>query len=328
MKKFIYTFALFVMALSLRGQSFGHFTIDTTNRLKFGNAVLDMQVWNNDWTNAATKKDLKLSDAYPKIAKGKSYELSGYMLLNGAVKAEYTETMKFLGKDTCEVSITFKPPSDFKFRGVNMYITLPFREYKDGVYFDNSRFEFGQESVGRVSKSVKEAKFVGAKGIFRLVGDPVKFLMQDNRNYKSQSASLRLDLKKDAEGVYKTTFKLKFAPHIFENVDLSKISNSKLCAGNLPRGKVRFGALSYSLPSSDDCVEVPADGEIEIPLKSSRMGALYILSAFEGNEKLEGDVGKITPVGDGVGGECVVSANQVNRFGDDSVQSLWRCVTP
>lgn len=75
-EKFALTF-LFLMAAPLlaaapKPAKYGNFEVDSAGRLCFGDAVLDFQVWNEDWSQAVERKALKNFEGYPHIKKDQS----------------------------------------------------------------------------------------------------------------------------------------------------------------------------------------------------------------------------------------------------------------
>ena len=92
-EKFALTF-LFLMTAPLlaaapKPAKYGNFEVDSAGRLCFGDAVLDFQVWNEDWSQAVERKALKNFEGYPHIKKGSEFRSSGVLLANGKKKFSY-----------------------------------------------------------------------------------------------------------------------------------------------------------------------------------------------------------------------------------------------
>ena len=206
---------------------FGNFEVDSAGRLGFGEIVLDLQVWNKDWSQAVERGSLKNAEGYPKIEKGASFHSAGTLMANGADKFEYSESLNFPSKDVCEFSAEHNLNTD-GYRYVDITFSVPLDECKEGIFFDGKRVEIPEkdESFSRSSK-VKNLQVDFADGTVALEGNMDLFI-QDNRRFNSSTVSFRIFFRKNPEGKNRVAFKIAYNPHKYSVVDLKKYFNSKL----------------------------------------------------------------------------------------------------
>ena len=301
---------------------FGNFEVDSAGRLGFGEIVLDLQVWNKDWSQAVERGSLKNAEGYPKIEKGASFHSAGTLMANGADKFEYSESLNFPSKDVCEFSAEHNLNTD-GYRYVDITFSVPLDECKEGIFFDGKRVEIPEkdESFSRSSK-VKNLQVDFAGGTVALEGNMDLFI-QDNRRFNSSTVSFRIFFRKNPEGKNRVAFKIAYNPHKYSVVDLKKYFNSKLDCGKPPRGKRSWGKIFYDVSQSDECLEIPAGGEAEISFGEISNGYLYLLNAFVGESPLSGEVAIVQPLGENAGEPVAVAASDTNSFGGECKSEVW-----
>lgn len=326
-EKFALTF-LFLMAAPLlaaapKPAKYGNFEVDSAGRLCFGDAVLDFQVWNEDWSQAVERKTLKNFEGYPHIKKGSEFRSSGVLLANGKKKFSYSENFKFASKDVCFLSARHN--LDIKgFRYADLTFSIPLDECSEGVFWDGKllAFPYSETSFSRRAK-VKNCRVEFASGVLTLEGD-MDLFVQDNRRFNSSTVSFRIFFQKTSEGESGVDLKITYHPHKSRIVDLKKLFNSKLDCGKLPQGKRYWGKIIYDISPTDGCLEIPAGGEAEISFGGIFDGNLYLLNAFAGDSPLSGEVALVCPKGEDSGGQVSVLASDTNSFGGENQFGVWR----
>jgi len=326
MKKIIAFMGGALFCLLACAQNFGVFRVEDNALYTGKKQFIDFQFIKKNWMGTATEvRKLEVANGYPKIEKGKYFETKGFLAIQDNPSGEFYEKFTFVDKNTCNYTVRFSPPKDYEYASLHLSISLPFDQFRDSITIDSKKVEFPKvDNSFSIYKNAYEICYAGADGISKLKLDNAKILLQDNRRFKIETASLRIPLVKQEDGSFALTFTISYFPHKMDTINIDKQSHSKLEAGNLPRGNMQLGHLYYKIPESDSCIEIAAGQEVEILLKGNGANIIYLLNAFESKDSLTGDLAEITPIGEGVGAPVKLAADISNSFSDDKSYSVWR----